>query len=425
MFRIFISSKKMVKKKQILKVAEHNRCTGKIANRLSIRLCSMNLLQPFFERMRIFLLTVIILSYCWNIGAQTTEGYKFEIIKKLESTPVKDQMQTGTCWSFATLSLLESEIIRIKGETFNLSEMFIVNRTYYERAIDYVRFHGHQKFSGGAEGWDVFYVWKKYGIVPESVYKGLNYGTNEHKHKEMDAVLKGYIEALVKSESKPLTTAWPDGFNGILDAYLGKIPAKFEYNDKEYTPKSFAKETGINPNNYISIGSYTHHPFYKQFVFEGPDNWAYGRIYNVPLDELMEIVYHSINNGYTIGWCSDVSDNGFAFSTGIAIVPDDELNKDINQFVTPGKEPVISQEMRQKDFDNYSTTEDHLMHVIGLAKDQNGTKYFIVKNSWGKYGSKYNGYFYASEAFARFKTVSIIVNQEAIPKNIAKKLNIK
>ncbi len=367
------------------------------------------------------------------------DGYKFTIEKQLPTTSVKDQHRSGTCWSFATISFIESELLRMGKGEYNLSEMFIVNRNYHLRAVDYVRYHGKKSFSAGAEGWDVFNVIKKYGLMPEEAYTGATFGEKLPVHGEMDAVLKGYVDAVVKNKNRKITPIWIKGFDAVLDAYLGEIPATFNYKGMEYTPKSFAENLGINPDDYINITSFNHHPFYSSFVFEGADNWSLGIVYNVPMDEMMQVINNAIDNGYSIGWGSDVSEKGFAFRKGVAVVPDTEIKNMDNAEITkwekmsrkekaafgteyPVKEKEITQEMRQVDFDNYTTTEDHMMHMVGTAKDQNGTKYYLIKNSWGTDLNNHKGYFYASETFVKYKTVSILVNKKAVPKAILKKL---
>lgn len=397
---------------------------------------------------KIFLVLLSVL-FAFNINAQEekketkkTEEYVFTIEKRIPATSVKNQYASGTCWCFATLSFLESELIRMGKGEYDLSEMFVVRNNYHDRAIDYVRYHGKKSFSAGAEAWDVFNAIKKYGILPEKAYTGLNYGTEKHVHGEMDAVLKASVDAVIKNKNKKITPVWTKAFDGILDAYLGENPDSFIYNEKEYTPKSFAENLGLNLDDYITITSFEHHPYYSQFIFEGPDNWSLGSVYNVHLDEMIKVLDNSIEQGYTVAWGSDVSEKGFAFNKGIAVIPETDIENMsdtekskweklterekkalLYKFDKPGKEKVITSEIRQKDFDNYTTTEDHLMHITGIAKDQNGTKYYIVKNSWDV-NNKYKGYFYASEAFIRFKTVSILVNKNIVPKKIAKKLDL-
>ncbi|MCT4603074.1 MAG: C1 family peptidase, partial [Marinifilum sp.] len=339
------------------------------------------------------------------------EAYQFTDIKRLPATSVKDQHRSGTCWSFSGLSFIESEMIRLGKPKIDLSEMFVVYNCYSDKAKRHVRMHGNFNFGGGGAFHDVTYVLKNYGIVPEGVYEGLNYGEEGHTHGELDAVLNDYVTAVIKNKNKKLTPVWHTGFDGILDAYLGAKPEKFEYEGKEYTPKSFAKDfVGVNPDDYIEISSYTHHPFYEKFIIEVPDNWLWDEVYNVPMNEMMEIMEKAIMDGYTIGWASDVSEKGFMYRKGIAIVPetetknmtDSEISKwesmsktekaaKLNGDAGPVKEKKITQEMRQIAYDNYTTTDDHGMHIVGIAKDQKDNKYFIVKNSWADDSNKYNG----------------------------------
>jgi bleomycin hydrolase len=372
------------------------------------------------------------------------EGYVFTDVKRLPATSIKDQHRSGTCWSFSGLSFIESEMIRMGKSEVDLSEMFVVWQTYSERAYKHVRMHGKFNFGGGGAFHDVTNCIRKYGIVPEEVYTGLHYGEDGHTHGEMDLLLKDYVDAVIKNRNRKLTPVWHKGFNGILDAYLGEIPEKFDYKGKEYTPQTFAKDyVGVNPDDYVEISSYTHHPFYSKFVIEVPDNWSWDQVYNVPLNEMMEIMESAIMNGYTLGWASDVSEKGFSFRNGVAIVPeadtknmtDSEISKWENMstkekasklysFNAPGKEKEITQEMRQEAFDNYKTTDDHGMHITGIAKDQKGSKYFIVKNSWGLDNNDYEGYFYASFPFVAYKTMSFMVHKDAIPAHLREKMGL-
>jgi bleomycin hydrolase len=304
--------------------------------------------------------------------------------------------------------------------------MYIVRHTYEKKADMYARMHSSSSFSGGGEYGDLLNGSMEAGLVSDAAYPGLNYGETKHDHKEMDAGLKGFMDGVLKGSK--LTTAWLAGLNGILDAYLGKVPANFTYEGKSYTPASFMKELGLNPDDYILLTSFTHHPFYKQFVLELPDNWAAGLFYNLPIDEFMQVIDNALNNGYTVAWASDISDKGFSMKQGVAIVPEkkwtdmteDEAAKAFNG---PRPEMMITQEMRQKEFDNYSTTDDHGMHIIGLATDQSGNTFFKVKNSWGITG-KYDGYIYVSRPFVMLRTTNIMVNKNAIPAAISKKLEI-
>lgn len=397
----------------------------------------------FFKRLGLFAFILLLLTS--NLKAQEEkdkkpEGYKFTVEKQIKTTSVKNQHKSGTCWSFSTLSFIESELIRMGKGEYDLSDMFCVRHAYTDKAVKFVRMHGTINFGSGGASHDVLDVIKKYGIVPEEAYTGLNYGETKHDHGELDAVLKAYIKAVADDNNKKLTTAWLKGFNGILDAYLGKLPENFTYKGKNYTPVSFAKELGINTDDYYEFTSYKHHPFYSKFILEVPDNWAWGELYNVPLDEMMKIIDNAINNGYTIAWGADVSEKGFSWKNGVAIVPDEEkpdlqgserdkweklTEKEkaaqLYTFEKPVKEKIITQEMRQQAFDNYQTTDDHGMEICGIAKDQNGNKFYIVKNSWSTEG-KYDGYFYASEAFVKFKTMGIMIHKDAVPKDIMKKL---
>ena len=368
-------------------------------------------------------------------------GYQFTVVRDIEATEVQNQGRTGTCWSFSSLSFFESELLRMGKGKHNLSEMFIARKAYEEKAVNYVRMHGSFNFGPGGAFHDIPYVAKKFGMMPEEAYKGLNYGSETHNHAEMDAVLSAVVKELVKNPQGKLTPSWKNAVSGILDAYLGAVPAEFAYNGKKYTPETFAKELGLDLNDYVLISSFSHHPFYEQFVLEVPDNWALQTCYNVPLDEMMEIAEHAVTKGYGVAWASDVSEKGFSFRDGLAIVREDEstiqvIGRDNAQFNdaeaqrissafdAPVKEKKITQEMRQEAFDNYLTQDDHGMHFTGLVKDQIGTKYFIVKNSWGK-ANDCDGYFYASEPYFKFKTTNIMLHKDGIPKELRKKLGIK
>lgn len=380
--------------------------------------------------------------FVFGLNAQNAkEPYRFEIVKEIPATPVKNQASSGTCWSFAGLGQIEADLLRTGKGEYDLSEMWIVRHTYFNKAVKYARMHGTVEFSGGGATHDVFDVIKEYGIVPEEVYTGLNYGSDLHRHGELDAVLKGYMDAVLKQRA--LSTAWMEGVNGILDAYLGKAPGKFTYKGREYTPKSFAASLGLDMDDYVTFTSYTHHPFYTEFVLEIPDNWAWGLSWNVPMEDMMEIIDYSLDKGYTVNWGSDVSETGFQYRRGFAIVPtlkpedmsgserekwdgmDAAARRNIAQSTTePLTEMKITQEMRQKAFDNWETTDDHGMLITGTAKDQNGNKFYLVKNSWDT-NQVYDGYFYASVPFVQYKTMNITVHKDAIPKNLRKKMNIK
>ena len=372
--------------------------------------------------------------------AQEAPEYEFTTIKENPITSVKNQTRSGTCWCYSALSFIESEILRTKGMEVDLSEMFVVGKSYHDRAVKYVRLDGHLNFAAGSSFGDVLHVIDDYGIVPKQVYSGFNYGTPMPEQNELDAVLKGYVDGARKNPNGKLTTAWVNGFDGILDAYFGEVPETFTVDGVEYTPESYRDFLGINYDDYVNITSFTHHPFYEPFIIEVCDNWRWDSAYNVPMDEMMEVMYKAIDKGYTIAWGSDVSEKGFT-RNGLAVMPVEEkkvaAGSDQERWVGKAKdepkeevkaelpkEMEITQEMRQDGYDRKTTTDDHGMHIYGLAQDQNGTKYFMVKNSWGEAG-KYKGIWYASDAFVRYKTLNIVVHKDALPKHIAKKLGIK
>ena len=372
------------------------------------------------------------------------EGYIFTHTKEIKSTPVKNQNRSGTCWAFSGTGFLECELIRKGKGEFDLSEMWVVNRAYVDKADMYVRMHGNWTFSCGGAYHDVIEMIDKYGIVPGPVFKGANYGEELPVHGEIDALLKAYVDVIIKNPNKQLSTAWKKGYEAILEAYMGKIPEQFTYNGKEYTPKSFAAFLGLNKSDYVSITSFMHHPFYTQFAIEIPDNWMMKTSYNVQLDEMMQIINNAIDKGYSIAWGADVSDKGFSWKKGVAVLPEKDMesmndsdrarwesmsqgdkNDELYKFDKPGKEKIITQEMRQEAFDNYTTTDDHGMVLVGKATDQNGTPYFLVKNSWGVDNrNPYNGFLYASEPYVAQQTINIVVHKDAIPADIKKKLGI-
>ena len=383
--------------------------------------------------------------YAQDADEKKPEGYQFTMVKEVTGTAVNNQQRAGTCWSYSTMGMIEAEMLRMGKEYVNLSEMFVVRMSYEEKAINYVRMHGKYNFGGGGAVNDVFNVLKNYGAVPEDIYKGLNYGTKDHTHGELDEVLKNYLDGVIANKNKKLSTAWYDGYKGILDAYLGVIPKEFEWKGKKYTPRTFADNiVGINPDDYYFFTSFTHQPFYKPFVLEVPDNWTWSKYINIPMDEMMAMFDYSINNGYAVVWASDVSEKGFSSKNGVAVVPEDdltemadserlkwesmdkdEMKKQLYSFEKPIPEKKITQQMRQLAFDNYETTDDHGMVLTGIANDQNGTKYYYVKNSWGTDYNDYGGYFYASEAFLKYKTLSWGVHKDAIPKDLKKQLEVK
>lgn len=382
-------------------------------------------------------------SAMYGQEGQEEEGYQFTTVKEVKITPVKNQNRTGTCWSFSGVGLIEAELLRTGKGEYNLSEMFIANHSYKDKADKFVRLHGKLNFAQGGSFADVIYVFKHYGAVPGELYKGLEYGQDNHVHGELAEVATAYVNAVIKNRDKKLSTAWKKGFDGVIDTYLGKLPETFTYQGKQYTPKSFGESLGLNFDDYVSLTSYTHHPFYSQFPLEIEDNWRWAPSYNLPIHELMEVLDHAINNGYTIAWGSDVSEKGFT-RNGIAVAADiealessgsdqarwvglsqTERDAEVKKLVEkPCKEIEVTQELRQQAYDNYQTTDDHGMLIYGIAKDQTGKKFYMVKNSWGT-ESKYKGHWYASEAYVAYKTMNIVLHKDALPKTIKSKLGIK
>lgn len=400
--------------------------------------------------MKRLMLSAVAFCLALTAAAQTdtnndsAPGYQFTDVKVIETTPVKDQSRSGTCWCFSTLSFLESEIIKAGGEPMHLSEMWIVRHSFMDKAEKYVRMHGTLNFAEGGAAHDVTEGIREHGIVPFEVYPGLNYGTAKPDFHEISEVLKSYLDAVIRAAgNKPLSTAWKRGFNAILDEYFGVLPETFTYEGKEYTPESFAASLPISMDDYVDVSSFTHHPFYSRFIIEVPDNWMWAEVYNVPLEEMMQIVDNALENGYTVAWGTDVSEKGFNRTKGIGVIPEADLEgmsgteaerwgklteqekeAALYKFDKPGKERTITQEMRQTSFDNWETTDDHGMLIMGVAKDQNGTPYYKVQNSWNTV-APYDGFWYFSKPFVAYKTTSLMVNKNAIPKEIAKKLGLK
>ncbi len=396
-----------------------------------------------------FYLTIVaVLFLGFTASAQDTirnkkgGGYLFTKVTNLDATPVQDQNNTGTCWSFSALSYFESELLRMGKGTQNLSEMYVVRQSYIDKADKYVRMHGKSNFGQGGGFWDIPYVLKNYGIVPEEVYNGKNYGGGEkHNHSELEAVLTAIVKTVTDNPQKTLTTSWKKAYTSLVDAYLGTVPESFTYQGKKYTPKEYANSLGLKMDDYVALSSYTHHPFYQPFILEVEDNWAAQPVFNVPLDDMMAVVNNAISKGYTVAWATDVSEKGFSFKNGLAIVPEDETavakkgedNKQFNNagadktgtpFDAPCKEKDITQQNRQEAFDNYSTTDDHGMHITGIFKDQTGKVFYHVKNSWGTKNNDCDGYLFASEAFVKYKTMDIMIHKDALPADLKKKLGI-
>ncbi len=376
-------------------------------------------------------------------SVETPEAYSFTIEISLPATPVKDQHRTGTCWSYAAVSFIESELLRVGKGEHDLSEMFFVRKAYEMKAEKFVRMHGETNFSQGGLSMDVTHIWKEHGMTPHEAYPGLTIGDSLPVHGEMEAVLRGYVDQVIKNRNRKLSPVWKEGFNATLDVYMGELPKEFNYGGAGYTPQSFAGELGLDPDAYVSIGSFTHHPFYEQFIIEIPDNWLWSNINNVSLDEMMAVLDHALENGFTVCWDADVGEKSYDWKRGIALMPSteiedlsglerarwDELSESEQQalfydFSTPKKERSITQESRQTMFDNYQTTDDHLMHITGTARDQDGNKFYLVKNSWGTGIHIYKGYHYVSEAYMRAKTIFFMVHKDAVPASTADKLKL-
>lgn len=339
-----------------------------------------------------------------------TGGYDFTVQHSIECTDVKSQGSTGTCWSFATASFIESELIRREKGQHDLSEMFIVKNIYRDKARNFVLRQGKANFSQGALAHDFINSADNFGLVPEEVYSGLDKGQSRHDHGEMEALTLGYLEAVTKRRT--ISPKWQVACDKILDTYLGTSPERFTYRDRSYSPKEFAQSLEFRGQDYVSISSYTHHPFYESFVLEIPDNYSNGSFQNLPIDDLIDIIDSAIENGFSVAWDGDVSEKGFSSARGIAVLPVDKNRQDL--FKNVGEEIEVDQAMRQETFMTLSTTDDHLMHIVGISRDSKGNKYYMVKNSWGNVGP-YEGFIHMSEAYVKLKTVAIIVHEDAVP----------
>jgi aminopeptidase C len=391
-------------------------------------------------------IVVGILLFCSFISVKAQEdsvGYDFSTVRELHITPVKNQSRSGTCWSFSGVGFIEAELLRTGKGEYDLSEMFVVNKSYIDKADKYVRLHGFLNYAQGGSFEDVLYVFKHYGAMPQEAYHGLNYGDTIHIHGEMEQSSFSFLKSIVSNPNGKLSPVWKDAHRSIIDSYLGEIPEKFVYKGKEYTPESFGRSLGLNYDDYVSLTSFAHEPFYTSFALEIQDNWRWAHSWNLPLEELMQIFDNALNSGYTIAWAADVSEKGFT-REGIAVVPDIEymetkgsdqerwvglsrMERDAkirNLIKKPCKEVDVTQELRQKAYDNYETTDDHGMLIYGIAKDRTGKKYYKVKNSWGT-DSEYKGIWYVSESYVAYKTMNIVVHKDAIPASVKSKLAIR
>ncbi len=372
---------------------------------------------------------ILVNSLKVNASEKSKESFKFTDVINLANTPVKNQGSSGTCWSYAGNSFLESEMIRIGKQPVELSQIFSARNVYVEKGKNYVRMHGAVTLGDGGSLHDVTNMLKKYGAVPQEVYTGLNYGTSKNKFGEMAALTEGLLVAAVKNPNGELTPNWIKAYEAVIDSYLGQVPQNFNYKGKNYTPQTFAKEVvGINPDEYVEISSYSNAPYYTKTMLMVPDNWSFDMIYNVHLNDMTDIIDNALKNGFTVAWATDVSEKSFSWKNGVAYVPTkkvDEMTPEEkeNMFIGPKPEMEITEEMRQKAFDNYQTTDDHGMHIVGVSKDQDGKEYYIVKNSWGA-TNDYKGYLYVTKNFIKYKTTAFMVNKAAIPAAIAKKMGV-
>ena len=387
---------------------------------------------------------LLILSCMLAFSASATfgQGYQFTEVVTVPATPVKNQAATGTCWCFATTSFMESELLRMGKGTYDLSEMFIVRQKYMNQLQDNYLRRGDGNIGQGSLSHTFMNAYRQVGIVPEEVYTGINYDSEKHNHSEMVRYMHAIADVAVKAKQR--SSEYDKLIANLFDTYLGKLPEKFTYKGKEYTPKSFAESLGLNMDDYIELTSFTHHPYYVKFDVEVPDNWEHSLMYNLPLDEMMQTVDYALNNGYTVCWDGDVSEKGFSFTNGVAINPEvkkvenlsntdrarfeklgeKERLEEVFKFERPYPEINVTPEVRQAGFESFVTTDDHLMHLTGIAKDQNGTKYYITKNSWGTDRNKFGGYLNMSESFVRAKTIYVMVHKDAIPKAIKGKLHL-
>ena len=373
--------------------------------------------------------------------AEKKDSLVFTVVKENPITSIKDQNQSGTCWAYSSLAFFEAELLRMGKGEHDLCESYLVYNTYMDRADKHVRTHGDASFSQGGSFYDAVYCLKNYGFVPQDAMPapGTPYGDSLFNFNQLDAVANAYVGAIAKGKLKKINPVWKKDLKAIYANYFGELPTEFTHNGKKYTPKSYTESLGLNPDDYVSLTSYTHHPFYSSFILEIQDNWRWGSSYNLPLDEFMEVMEEGVKNGYSFAWGSDVSEKGFKAREGLAVVPADAADNDKTgsdaarwagdnfkgaSIKSSSDEKTITQEMRQEAYDNWETTDDHGMVIYGLAKDNKGNEYFMVKNSWGEYGP-YKGKFYASKAFVAYKTMNIVIHKDALPKKIAKKLGLK
>ncbi|HTN45915.1 MAG TPA: C1 family peptidase [Flavipsychrobacter sp.] len=364
-----------------------------------------------------------------NKSEEAKKKFVFTPLVNVECTDVKNQASSGTCWSYSTNSFLESEMIRMGKKPVDIAEIYTARCVYSDKADAYVRMHGKVEWGDGGACHDVINMYRKYGAIPQSVYSGLQYGTSKNKFAEMQGMLKAMLDVVVKNPNGKLTTSWKKAFNGVLDAYLGKVPKTFEYKGVEYTPRSFADEViGINPDDYVELSSFTDQPYYRQTMLMVPDNWSFDKVYNIKMNDMTDIIDYALSKGYSIAWATDVSEKSFSWKNGVAYVPEKDWEdmseeEQKNIFDGPKTERKITASMRQEAFDNYTTTDDHGMHIVGLAKDQNGREYYMVKNSWGE-KNDYKGFLYVTKAYVRYKTTAFLLHKKGIPKQMREELGL-
>lgn len=364
-----------------------------------------------------------------NKSDSAKKKFVFTDVLNVERTSVKNQASSGTCWSYSTNSFLESEMIRMGKKPVDIAEIFTARCVYKDKADNYVRMHGDASWGDGGACHDVINMYRKYGAMPQEAYTGLQYGTDKNKFAEMQGILKAMLDVVIKNPNGKLTPSWKKAFNGVLDAYLGKVPKTFMYKGVEYTPRSFADEVvGINPDDYVELSSFSDQPYYQQTMLMVPDNWSYDKVYNIKMKEMTDIIDYALSKGYSISWATDVSEKYFSWKNGVAYVPEKEWEdmSEVEQksiFNGPQPERKITEAMRQEAFDNYTTTDDHGMHIVGIAKDQNGKEYYIVKNSWGE-KNDHKGYLYVTKAYVQYKTTAFLLHKKGIPKEMRDKLRI-
>ncbi|RZK78544.1 MAG: aminopeptidase [Pedobacter sp.] len=368
----------------------------------------------------------LIYSLQHNESDKSAKTFKFTPVVNAEATSVKDQKSSGTCWSYSTNSFLESEMIRMGKKPVDIADLYTARNTYIEKGINYVRMHGALTLGDGGACHDVINMFAKYGAMPQQAYSGNGYGSGRSSDR-MNEVTKAILEKVVKAPEGKFDPNWKVQYIRAIDSSMGEVPERFSYEGKEYTPKTFAAEVvGINPDDYVELSSFNTAPYYKKAVLMVPDNWSFDQVYNVQMDDITNTIDHALKAGYTVAWATDVSEKGFSWKNGIAYIPSKDV-KDMtgeekrNMFNGPKPEKQITVEMRQASFDNYQTTDDHGMQITGIAKDQNGKEYYIVKNSWGT-SNDYKGYLYVTKNFVKYKTTAFLLNKNGIPADLREKL---